>query len=626
MCGFIGVFDRKGDLRSKEEAVFRAGKKIIHRGPDDEGAYIDDFWGVYFRRLSIIDTSPSGHQPMFSDNKDLVIVYNGEIYNYIELREDLIRRGYDFRTRSDTEVLLKSFQEFGPACVDRLRGMFAFAIWDRRRKKLFVCRDRLGIKPLYLYTDRKVFVISSEIKCILEYVGSFANIGIDEKTAFKFLSKGWADDSPQTFYQNIKAIPPSSYCEISCDDFSEKRYWSLNCKGDKRFDVDEFNNIFSETIKIHLRSDVPLAAALSGGIDSSSIVGVAASLCASAHDIHAFSVIPPETVDESYWIKKTVDYTNITHSFLDLEFNNISDVAKEVLRIHDEPYSSSSCIYQYLLRRKISQHNIKVLLVGEGGDEVFGGYRRFIYPFLHSLIQDNRIDEYNNTLNGSTDFLGITRFSIESALKNYEETLLSDKSGQENMSAYDILAADFINAHSDTARMSHNPKKIGERNYFLANLMQHLFVRDIPYVLRMEDRNSMAFNIESRVPLLDHKLLETVFSYHYSEFMKDGVNKSMLRRAMGRYLPQEVINRKSKSPRPGNNAHFIYRILKDEMLDLLHSRSIVHSNYWKADSHKLFLEDCISQNKERAEAWFRIYTFITWMDALKSSYSNMERV
>ncbi|MBF0215773.1 MAG: asparagine synthase (glutamine-hydrolyzing) [Candidatus Omnitrophica bacterium] len=602
-------------MEARKVDVVRSGRKIIHRGPDDEGCWSDSFYSVYFRRLSIIDTSYNGHQPMLSDDGRYVLVFNGEIYNHPELRERLALSGHVFRTSSDTEVLLRHFQEYGPEGVLGLRGMFAFAVWDRASKELHLFRDRVGIKPLFLYSGGGTTLFASEIKCLLEYLGD--GPGIDEETVFRYLAKGWADDTSRTFFKDIVQVPPASYVKINVDARSVVKYWSLKYEGARKFEREGFLDIFSRAVSLHLRSDVPLAATLSGGMDSSSIVALAAKSAASPEQIRAFSVIPPETIDESFWIDETARYTGITHSYLDMDLKCLSGVFGDVLSTHDEPFQSSSCIYQYLLRKKVSEKGIKVLLVGEGGDEVFGGYRRLLYPFLYSLLKDGRRSEYDAALSGAVSFMGIPRDIIEDNLLKYKGAIRSKQTAQENTTAYDILDADFKAEHSLVAKISHYPGTGDSGNCFVEHLRQHLFVRDLPYVLRMEDRNSMAFGIEARVPMLDHILLEEVFKYDYSEFMAGGMNKSMLRRAMTGHLPEGVTGRKSKSPRPGNNSHFMYTVLKDELLDILDPTSPVGPGFLVKGARELFRSDLAGRNAERAESWFRVFVFLRWYDIFK---------
>lgn len=609
MCGFICVYDKRGKIKGYKPEIARAGKKLIHRGPDDSGSYYDDFIGISFYRLSIIDTSEAGHQPMFSSNRRFIIAYNGEIYNYKELRIDLERRGYVFLTNSDTEVLLKSYEEYGENCINYIRGMFAFLIWDRINKILAVFRDRLGIKPLYIYRDKQI-VIASEIKAILEYDRKAK--APDERTIFKYMARGWIDDSPDTFYKDIKAVPVATKINIGDNNFVQEKYWTLKIGEGRHFESSEFRQEFTETVSLHLRSDVPLATTLSGGLDSSSIVSIAARL-KGPDRLKAFSVIPPDTADESFWINKTVEKFKIEHSYIKINFYHIVKIIDEVIKVHDEPFHSISCIYQYLLRQEVVKRSIKVLLVGEGGDEVLGGYRRFFYPYLYSLLKDKRKHLYLNALNRAKYFMGLSQDSILKNLKNYSELLESGGSGQENLSVFAILNDDFIKKYSKIVQETAYPKNSGQyKNYFFAHLAQHLFIRDIPYVLRMEDRNSMAHGIESRVPYIDHKFIELVFSYDYAEFMRNGLNKAMLRRAMSGHLPKQVLSRKEKNARPGSDAHIIYNILKEEMEDILITREFRNSGYWKTGCLELFKKDCSLFNRERARAWFRLYILLRW--------------
>ena len=611
MCGFFCVLSKENSKVPEMPNLMRAGRRILNRGPDDEGTFVEPGFGVYFCRLSIIDTTSGGHQPMISDDKRLVLVFNGEIYNYKELRSELVQQGYSFNSDSDTEVLLKSFQRYGLKCVDYLRGMFAFAIWDREKKKLYVFRDRLGIKPLYIFQDEESILLSSEIKCILEYTPESKKI--NQERVFKYLSRGWVDDCTDTFYHNINAVAPSFYLIVTQESVREKRYWSLPPGGDREFDVRSFQDEFTETISLHLRSDVPLATTLSGGMDSPSIVGAASKIVSSPEQIQAFSVVPPHTVDESSWINATVKHTKVHHSYLSLCFERINEVIDDIIKTHDEPFQASNCIYQYLIRKEVALKGVKVLLVGEGGDEVLGGYRRFIYPFLFSLEQDKRMKEFDQTLKGAIEFLEISGANILLNLQHYKKLLEFGGSGQENTTSYDILTPEFVNIYQDITQSPAYPTTPGHsKNYFYAHLRMHLLCRDVPYILRMEDRNSMAKSIESRVPFFDHKFIEYVFSHDYREFIKEGKNKSMLRRSMDKYLPQEVIQRKSKSPRPGNNSHLIYHVLYKEMIALLRAKLFKELGYFKTDTIKKFQNDCLIRNKPRAITWFRIYILLRW--------------
>lgn len=614
MCGFFGVYS-KGKLVSEVKSeVIKAGQKISHRGPDDFGIYSDDHWCVYFRRLSIIDESELGHQPMLSEDGQVVLVFNGEIYNFLELKKSLQQSGHQFRGDCDTEVLLRAYIEYGVNCVDHLRGMFAFVVWDRRHQTLHVFRDRLGIKPFYICRYGESVILSSEIKSILAYSPKLGKF--NQKTIFKYLARGWVDNSNATFYEDISAVEPASVVSFSNRGIQKKIYWQLNPTSQRRFEPDEFLNCFKETISLHLRSDVPLATTLSGGMDSSSITAVASQQRDSREKLHAFSVIPPQTLDESPWIDLTVKSTGIKHSYLDLEIPCMSTLFDEVLGIHDEPFQSSSCLYQYLLRRQVGELGIKVLLVGEGGDEVLGGYRRLFYPFLYSLRQDNRKIEFEKALHGGKDFLGKDTSTILRGVEKYEELIQSGQSGQENTTAYEILSEEYCNEHREIIEAPAYPSSANSiGNYFFAHLYQHLFSIDIPYVLRMEDRNSMAHGVESRVPFLDHQFVEHAFSYDYAAFMQGGSNKNMLRQAMHQVLHPEILHRKDKSPRPGSNTHVVYGDLRTRISGYLESASFRESSIWKDDCLELFNQDCMTQNSERAEMWFRLLSYCSLTQA-----------
>jgi len=612
LCGFICVYDKEGRIKKLKSDIEKAGLTLAHRGPDDTGSYYDKNIGIHFQRLAIIDTTAKGHQPMMSDDGNFVIAFNGEIYNYRELRSGLKNRGRKFSTDSDTEVLLKCYQEYGDSCADHLRGMFAFVIWDRRGGTLTAFRDRIGIKPLYIYEGEQI-VIASEIKAIINY--DRKALALDERSVFKYISRCWVDDSTDTFYEKIKAVPQASIVKVKNGSIRTNTYWTLTIGEGKRFDTGEFRRVFEDSVRLHLRSDVPLAATLSGGMDSSSIVGLASKMAEDSARLKAFSVIPPDTADESFWIGKVVEKTGIEHLYLDIDWSNMKDTVDEVIKFHDEPFQSSSCVYQYLLRRAIADKGIKVLLVGEGGDEVLGGYRRLFYPYLHTLAEDKRNNLYLEALDGSREFMGLPKESVFAGLENYRKVLRAGGSGQENMSAYAVMDDGFMKRHRDVMEEHAYPQYRNDlKNRFFAHLIQHLFVRDIPYVLRMEDRNSMAHGVEARVPFLDHKFIELVFSYDYSEFMKGGVNKAMLRKAMVPYLPGEVVRRKDKSQRPGNDGHIIYKTLRNDMDDILQSERLQKFNYWRKDMGAVFKKDCSEMNSERAVVWFRIYIFSRWYD------------
>jgi len=614
MCGFVVVYGKKGSVLGKKHQIIRAGNLLHHRGPDAGQGYFDNRVGMYFKRLSVVDLSQDASQPFVSDNDKLILVFNGEIYNYKELRIGLEKKGHHFVTTSDTEVLLRMYEEYGDECVNYLRGMFAFVLWNKVTNKLKAFRDRFGIKPLFIYTNHENIILTSEIKTILDLEPE-SNV-LDKQSAFKYISRTFADDTVDTFYKNIKSVKPASFIAIENNDIVERQYWQLKWGDNKQFDAEHFRSIFDETISLHLRADVDIAATLSGGMDSSSIVGSIAKNNFLSDKLQTFSVIPPKTFDESFWINKMVDYTRVNHEYVNVNINDPTEVIDELINFHDEPFQYSSCIYQYLLRETLAEKNLKVLLVGEGGDEVLAGYKRMLYSYAHALYGKMNLSSFLKTMKQGRILFGYdsTDDFLDGFLR-YENILKSNLSGQENLSSLGLLDKSVVEQY---AHIIEEPIYINEcdsspsRFYELLN--KHISVRNLPHVLRIEDRNSMGKSIESRVPFLDHKFIEMVFSHDAFEFMKYGENKSMLRRAMKPYLPNEILDRKSKSNRPGSNAFIVYNLLKDRVVELINSRQDDSFVFWRADLLDDFKQDCAEYSLDRADVWFRYYVFERWRD------------
>ena len=615
MCGYFGVFDIEGNIMDFRSSIIEAGQLLYHRGPDDQGSYFDKHVGFYFRRLSIIDLSERGHQPFVSEDNNLVLVFNGEIYNYKELRHMFKRKGYKFVSTSDTEVIMKAYIEFGENCVSYLRGMFSFAIWNKTTHELFLARDRFGIKPLYTFQRKGQYVVASEIKSILHFVPESKEL--DERSAFKYLARGFLDDTKDTFFKGVKSIEPATTVKITKHNYSEHKYWSLKYDKSESFDIERFREVFKETISLHIRADVPVAATLSGGVDSTSIVGTVVKCGSLNTRLMTYSVFPPDTYDERFWIDRTVEYTRVDHEYVDLDLRNITQTIDEIILKHDEPFQYSSCIFQYLLRENVARKDIKVLLIGEGADEVLAGYRRIIFAYLLALYRRGDLNEFLHVLINSSSLLNNKPVEkIIDDLLTYERVSSDNESGQENISFYELLHTSMIRKHGDVVN---EPLYVSSKNNpeesFFDLLLKHIFVRNLPYVLKMEDHNSMAKGIEARVPYLDHTFVEMVFSHHFSEFMKGGTNKSMLRRAMSGYVPEEVLQRRSKTNRPGNHANLIYKHIRNDVMGCLRS-SVSVDHFFADDLSQRFEEDFVKYNTTNAECWFRIYVFERWRQLL----------
>ena len=387
MCGITGIVYLNKERRIVPAVLKSMADIIYHRGPDDEGYYIHQNVGLAFRRLSIIDLN-TGHQPLSNHDDSIYIVFNGEIYNYLEHRETLKRKGYIFKTATDTEVILHLYEEYGINCLQYLRGMFAFAIWDNNKQQLFCARDRFGIKPFYYYTDNEKFIFGSEIKAILK------EENIDKTLSYDALNSYFAFGyitSDLAIYAKIKKLQPAHYLVLSFKDKAEikiNRYWNIRFEPDysksEKTWIEEINASLSESVKLHMISDVPLGAFLSGGIDSSSVV--AAMTKNSNRPIETFSIgFSHEKYSELKYARQIAQEFGCNHHEQIVEPESISLLPK-LVRAYDEPFGDSSAIPTYYVS-KFAREYVTVALSGDGGDELFAGYN--IYPYLQKVYKYN---------------------------------------------------------------------------------------------------------------------------------------------------------------------------------------------------------------------------------------------
>jgi len=389
----------------------RMSKAIRHRGPDDDGLYLSDPIGFAFRRLSILDLSPSGHQPMTSADGHYTIVFNGEIYNYIELRKELTNLGCAFVSSGDTEVLLHAYAVWGSKCVHKLNGMWAFLIHDKPRELVFGSRDRFGIKPLYIYRGRDEFFMASEIKGIRS--SGCHRESVNWNIATQFLLAGRLDESDETFFSNIEKVPAGSSFEINyAGRYESWRYWTLpECTSYEGSDLStRFRELFDDSVKMRLRSDVPIGVFLSGGLDSTAIACTAVAqrkhrTNSESTRLKAFCFHSPEH-DETRYIRDTLDQTQAELVSLGSEPERIWDCLSKVLWFHDEPVHSMTALVGFMLSRMTAENNIKVVLNGQGADETLAGYPSYFRPYWISLLSGGRIRELYHAISTANEYFG----------------------------------------------------------------------------------------------------------------------------------------------------------------------------------------------------------------------------
>jgi asparagine synthase (glutamine-hydrolysing) len=553
MCGFAGlVATRSGAV--DPQRVARMGATIAHRGPDDDGQWCEGRVGLAFRRLAILDLSPAGHQPMLSDDGQLVLVFNGEIYNYRELRGELEALGHRFRSSGDTEVLLRAYQQWGTACVERFNGMWAFLIHDRARGVVFGSRDRFGVKPLYVAEVPEGVAFASEIKA-LRAIGAGAEP--DWSRVSEWLVTATLDQVPargRTFFAGIRELPAATAFEQHLDGRRrEWTYWSLDgvrrAAGGADDAGEEYAALFEDAIRLQARADVPVAVSLSGGLDSTAIV------CALARQtgtrLEAFTYNSEEH-DESEYVRATIAWTGAELHPVVVTPEQLFEGLPALLAVHDEPVHTLSAAISWHIMAAARARGIKVMMSGQGSDEVLAGYPMYFEEYWSSLVGSGRGAEARDEIAAYTAAHGgdaAARF--EAAARRARR-----KRFHARVPLYSQLAR-FARARRvrrgrgwfTPTLLAHVPPPIvqGEGHADLTTVLrQSVAQAPMPMYLRLDDRNSMAHGVEARVPFLDHRLVELAFSLPERALLRGPWNKWVLRESLHGRAPEVVHRRLDK--------------------------------------------------------------------------------
>ena len=569
MCGITGIFSL--DCNIDKQMVIDMSQLIKHRGPDGFGTFFDENIGLGHRRLKIIDLSDKGHQPMFSDDGNICIVYNGEIYNYIELRKKLIERGYSFNSSSDTEVIVKSFQEYGEDCLKLFNGMFSFAIWDRKEKQLFCARDRFGEKPFYYHNDGNTFVFSSEIKSILLYLKRIKEgYGVNYSILKEYLVNGIMDHTNNTFFEDVKQLRPGHYLKVSKDSFVIKKYYDLNSSKLDSNSTKIFLRKLLMSVKLRLRSDVEVGALLSGGLDSSSIVFLTDRLRKYSSNgfkekfrtLTAGSKV--KDYDESNFAKLLINQLNVDNEIVYPDGDDILKDLKKIIWHHDEPVLGSSMYSHWKLMQKASDKNITVLLHGQGADEFLLGYDYIKPYYLAHLLLNFRIKKFISSVNKFSTSRKVSKKSLifSSLLKLLPNKIIKDFKGK-----FQGYTDFFINLPS----LKENTIPSINKDMVMSKSYSDIYSTNMPYILHYEDRNSMAFSIESRAPFLDNNLASLMFSLPLSSKISDKFDKVIFRKAMDKYLPKEILSREEKMGFTTPTDYWLRKSSRDKISKLINS-------------------------------------------------------
>jgi asparagine synthase (glutamine-hydrolysing) len=620
MCGITGEIFLDKERQIDPYVLEKMSDSIYHRGPDDKGIYIKKNVGLGFRRLSIIDLN-TGHQPLSNKDNSIIIVFNGEIYNYLEQGELLKKKGYQFKTTTDTEVILYLYEEYGTDCLQYLRGMFAFAIWDDKKQQLFCARDRFGIKPFYYYFDNEKFLFGSEIKAIMAE-GNIDRTISSEALDFYFAIGYVTGDL--SIYRNIKKLRPAHFFLLSFKNNKASlvinKYWDINfdpdySKSEKQW-IEEIDACLTETVKLHMISDVPLGAFLSGGIDSSSVVAMMAKN--SSLPVRTFSIgFREEIYSELKYSREIAEYYNCEFHEQIVEPESIS-LLPELVRAYDEPFADPSAIPTYYVS-KLARKYVTVALSGDGGDELFAGYD--IYNFfnrIHSFPLNFESFRLNKIIWGSI----YKTIPIPSLLKNTSYYLSRNKN---YVNAYSyvwsieerqklILDSFHVNEQGKSAE-SYEEGILRESNSkdFVSN-MQLLDLKTylVDDILKKVDRSSMMNSLEARVPLLDHKFAELSFRIPSNLKLKKKEKKYIFRQAMSGYLPNNILSHKKQGFNVPISVWF-KGDLKEFTKDTLLSQNPLYSDYLDKKFVTKVLKDNITKTKDRSSRIWSLLFFEEWL-------------
>ena len=555
MCGINGIaFSSGSGKKINERVLTKMRDAIVYRGPDDEGIFIEENIGLGHRRLSIVDVA-HGHQPMFNRDESRVIIYNGEVYNHADYRAELEAKGYEFQTHCDTETILYLYEEYGAKCVEKLRGMFAFAVWDKHKKELFIARDRLGVKPLYyVFDEQRNLFFASEIKALLEAGATKPELNYNALPD-QLANHGTSFD--ETLFKNVKRLLPGHTLSWCDGKIRIEKYWDVSFEpknedsSDEDF-IEEWRELFKKSVKLRLMADVPLGMFLSGGIDSSAIAAVMSKMV--SEPIKTFSVGFKEREANEF------EYARIVSKKFKTEHHEIIITPEQffaelpnLIRHEDEPLGFEASIPLYFVSKLAAQH-VKVVLTGEGSDEILGGYGRY----QKTLMLLNYGEKYESF---APNFL---RQAVKSGVatlphslnRKLKRTFLTLDADIENLS-FDNFAI-FSKAMQEKLLTDETKNRIAEKNPYshlhnwlgqtdAEEVLDKLLYADtktyLHELLMKQDQMSMAASIESRVPFLDHKLVEFTAKMPTRMKIRGRQTKWILREAMRGILPVEILER-----------------------------------------------------------------------------------
>lgn len=576
MCGITGVYEYAQALPTLDEALLqKMANAIAHRGPDDSGTYLDPAGrlGLAFRRLAIVDLSPAGHQPMSNEDGTIWIVFNGEIYNHAEHRAALIQKGHVYRSRTDTETIIHLYEEYGDECVHYLSGMFAFCIWDQPRQRLFMARDRIGIKPFYYTQQNGRFIFGSEIKAILAHPAVHPEL--DEEALYHYLTF-MVPPAPLTMFKGIWKLPPGYRMSLDRHgNMKQERYWDAIVPSSKHVHSDEeyaegVRTLLQASVRTHMMSDVPVGVFLSGGIDSTTNVALMAQCTDLPINTFTVGFKQHQAYNEGHYAREIAKTFKTNHHEILIDYQDALNYIPQLVWSQDEPIADWVCIPLYFVSKLVRDSGVIVVQVGEGSDELFAGYpgylkslrRQRVGPYLRWMPKP--VWSTATKLSGAVAQQGVA--AATQAERIFRRLAVEDGQFWGGAAVFvhpdkeDLLATPFWQAMQKNKRLDSADIVKATYAHFTAqkpdaDRLERMIYFELKYrlaelLLMRVDKITMSTSIEARVPFLDHKLIEFALTIPSAVKLRDGKTKAILKKAVQGLIPDKIINR----PKQGFNA------------------------------------------------------------------------
>jgi asparagine synthase (glutamine-hydrolysing) len=621
MCGICGKLEFDSGSKIAPSLLKQMADAMVHRGPDDEGYFVDGQAGLGFRRLSIIDLS-GGHQPLANEDGSIWIVFNGEIYNYKELRAFLVAKGHVFKTQSDTEVIVHLYEEFGVGCVDKLRGMFGFAIWDSKKKSLFLARDRVGIKPLYYYLDDQFLSFASEMKAIL--VDPAVRREIDPSMIDRFLTYYYVPGS-STLLRNFFKLEPGHWLLVQNGKVHTQSYWDIDFQPtDSSQSTEELEqqvlDLLDESVQSHMISDVPVGFLLSGGVDSTAMLSLACKKTEKPISSFTIGFEHPGCVDERPFAKMAAERFGSKYYDVTISAKEFASFLPEYVWYMEEPVCEPASVALYYVSKLAKQH-VKVLISGEGGDEAFAGYHNYMYLTWLETIKKicgpfrGAVAKGMETIGQMSDSRILKKYApLVSA--NLDEHYLSRTSSpfcyfNRTPSA---IYTNQMSRRADKSRSAEVTRNFVARRSNDGPLEKMLYVDTKTWLpddlLIKADRMTMANSIELRVPFLDHKVLEFAARLPGNQKIRGFQMKYLLKKAMANHVPGEILRRR-KEGFPNPAASWLAHDLKDMVSDILLDPKSIARGYFKRQAVEELIH-CNSRSGRNTPEVFSLVVLELW--------------